>query len=319
MADEAQQNLRRLLVQSWMRRPFLLEEEAVALYQRCCSACELPFNAAELPTVVQQINQGLDQFNLMIHFVEHHTRPVSYYILYNSQADEPSQLATNLKPIEIQVFSKMIGVIAQAPGGQVSSMDLLNEIPANKGITKRGFEDQVMSKLVDDGWLEKTTPGVYTLGLRTLTELRRYLEAQYADLPKCGRCANLVLMPVACPTGDAQFHRRCLETIATRGRDPVCPTCREKIPLPGDLYPAIAAGGAGRRSKRARIEATQENDGGDEDEHMDEDVSPPPRPPPGGDQERAPLPLEGPARATSSSRRASAAAAAAAIKPEPRD
>ncbi|KAJ3366981.1 Non-structural maintenance of chromosomes element 1 [Allomyces javanicus] len=315
MADEPQQNLRRLLVQSWMRRPFLLEEEAVALYQRCCTACELPFNAAELPTVVQQINQGLDQFNLMIHFVEHHTRPVSYYILYNSQADEPSQLATTLKPIEIQVFSTMIGVIAQAPGGQASSMDLLNEVPANKGITKRGFEDQVMSKLVDDGWLEKTTPGVYTLGLRTLTELRRYLDAQYADLPKCGRCANLVLMPVACPTGDAQFHRRCLETIAARGRDPACPTCREKIPLPGDLYPAIAAAGAGRRSKRARIEATQEHndDDDDENEHMDEGVPPPPLPPPGGNQERAPLPLEAPARATRSSRRA------AAIKPEPQE
>ncbi|KNE56212.1 hypothetical protein AMAG_02046 [Allomyces macrogynus ATCC 38327] len=316
MADEPQQNMRRLLVQSWMRRPFLLEEEAVALYQRCCTACELPFNAAELPSVVQQINQGLDQFNMMIHFVEHHTRPVSYYILYNSQADEPSQLATTLKPIEIQVFSNMIGVIAQAPGGQVSSMDLLNEIPANKGITKRGFEDQVMSKLADDGWLEKTTPGVYTLGLRTLTELRRYLEAQYGDLPKCGRCANF---PVACPTGDAQFHRRCLENIAARGRDPACPTCREKIPLPGDLYPAVAAAGAGRRSKRARIDATQENDDEGAD-HMDEDLPPPPpRPPPGGDQERAPLPLEAPARETRSSRRASAAAAAAAIKPEPQE
>ncbi|KAI9184113.1 Non-structural maintenance of chromosomes element 1 [Blastocladiella emersonii ATCC 22665] len=264
-------NVQRLYLQAHLRTPCMQYETALGVYERCCHAAGLPFDANHYETFLTQVNQRIDSLDLSVKHVEHHTRDAAYCMLVNARADDIAKLATTLKPAELSVFRVIVSKIAEGTVGQLSSMEILNCVPSVAGttITKAAFQASVLPKLVHDAWLEETNAGFFTLGVRALTELRQYLLDAHPELPQCVVCSEVALIHVACPSGDAVFHRRCLDTRRNRaGALLPCPTCKTAVTLPGTLFPRATQGAVTGRRKRPRVQADDEEEaeGGEEDE-----------------------------------------------------
>ncbi|ORZ40213.1 hypothetical protein BCR44DRAFT_124365 [Catenaria anguillulae PL171] len=302
-------DLQRVYIQSQMYKPFMREEEALAIYEQACLALGMPYRPDDFPGFLTNINQALDQLNLSIRQEKHHSRDISYCLLINEEADELSKLATTLTPPQIGVFRTLVNKILDSPQGQLTSMDVLNTVPSTL-MTKAVFEKTVLHKLVAEGWLEETTRGNYTVGIRTLVELKKFIEEGHPDLDRCLHCENVAIIKIECQTPDcnATYHRRCLEERKNRaGARLPCGKCQQPIMIPADVY-SSTTGSSSRSSqtsgtKRARLEkpAGADEEEEEEDELMEED----------DDKDEEPVAKQEPLTQRRTSTRAAAAAGTA--------
>ncbi|KAI9223264.1 hypothetical protein BC828DRAFT_272062 [Blastocladiella britannica] len=293
--DGDEQLLQQLYLQHHLRRPFMSQGEAIGCYEKCCTAARRayirptnpkkkntntyhldPFNEADFTGFLTQVNVRISQLDLFLRQEEHPNRNTTFVILSNGNADDIAKLATTYKPAEIAVFRDVLEKIALAESGQVTSMDLLNCVPSTVA-TKTAFEATTLQRWLDEGWIEATARGVYTIGLRSLKELDRYIRAQFTELSKCGVCESVAVTSVPCTGCDMVYHRRCLEQMS-RGSGPrKCTGCRAPIIVPNAPYAGIegtSGGGSKRREapsdsqRRAEAEDEEEEDGasdGDDD------------------------------------------------------
>lgn len=190
------------------------------------------------------------------------------YALVNTTSDAPTQLATLHTPDELAFFKRLLDALFETRNGPerellaLKSTDALNlaradpsstALPstqsaatqtaaAQSSLTQKDAEKALQSFL-DEGWLEKSERGYYTLSCRALLELREYLKATYdgegplaeGELPRikeCWACKEMLTVGQRCAdlACACRLHDRCVETFFRTGpgREKKCPVCRRE-------------------------------------------------------------------------------------------
>lgn len=110
-----------------------------------------------------------------------------------------------------------------------------------KGL-KSSEAEAVMLNMVDEGWFEKTSEGLYMLSSRALLELRSWLVDAYNDpeaedgewrrVKHCAACREIVTVGKRCPERDChvRIHEICGDAFWRTRKDRKCPKCKTAWP-----------------------------------------------------------------------------------------
>ena len=86
----------------------------------------------------------------------------------------------------------------------------------------------LLDRLVEDGWLFFSRQGWYVLDMRATLELQGYLREQYGDMLKeCDLCLDVITMGERCERQNCsvRIHRHCASNLASGTSITTCPTC----------------------------------------------------------------------------------------------
>lgn len=110
-----------------------------------------------------------------------------------------------------------------------------------KGL-KSSEAEAVMLSMVDEGWFEKTSEGLYMLSSRAILELRSWLVDAYNDpeaeagewrrVKHCAACREIVTVGKRCPDRDChvRIHEICGDAFWRTRKDRKCPKCKTVWP-----------------------------------------------------------------------------------------
>ena len=148
--------------------------------------------------------------------------PERVYALVNTTSDPLSQLATTYTADEIAFIKRLLDSMFEtnntrrAEAMVVSGMQAMQLAKASSGDAARresstqqtqggaaqslsmSQAEIIMQQLVEEGWLEKSRKGFYSLSPRGVMELRGWLVATYNDEIDEGRRANKIKFCAAC-------------------------------------------------------------------------------------------------------------------------
>ena len=160
---------------------------------------------ADFNSYISAANNAVSLYDFEIRSTYHQITRTRVYALVNSASDPITQLATTHSADEISYLKRVLDAMFETyntPRREImalTSMDAvrLNRPPtaersetqngsttqgsAGQGITGKEAE-KMLSTLVDEGWLERSRKGYYSLSPRALMELRGWLIETYNDL-----------------------------------------------------------------------------------------------------------------------------------------
>ncbi|KAB8077649.1 Nse1 non-SMC component of SMC5-6 complex-domain-containing protein [Aspergillus leporis] len=197
--------------------------------------------------------------------------PERVYALVNTTSDALTQLATTYGADEIAFIKRILDSMFDTNNSRrseemvVSSMQAIQLAKASSGDSSRGEStnatqsqggaaqsltmsqaETVLKQLVEEGWLEKSRKGFYSLSPRGLMELRGWLVATYNDVNEDGRrmekikfcaaCRDIITMGQRCGNRDCsgRLHDHCIRNFFRMQQAEQCPVC--KAPWPGDKF-----------------------------------------------------------------------------------
>ncbi|KAL3481098.1 Nse1 non-SMC component of SMC5-6 complex-domain-containing protein [Aspergillus californicus] len=191
--------------------------------------------------------------------------PERIYALVNTTSDDLTQLATTYTADEISFVKRILDVMFESnnnritEGMAISSIEAIQQarVPGEASRRESGAATQggtaqsltmtqaeaVMKQLVEEGWMEKSRKGYYTLGPRGLMELRGWLMATYNEegqrnnkIKFCAACRDIITVGQRCATRECtgRLHDHCMRNIFRVQKAEQCPVCR--APWPGDKY-----------------------------------------------------------------------------------
>lgn len=145
------------------------------------------------------------------------------YALVNTTSDALTQLATTYSADEISFIKRILDAMFDTNNTRrseamvVSSMQAMQLAKASSGDASRresgnatqsqggaaqslsmSQAETVLKQLVEEGWLEKSRKGFYSLSPRGLMELRGWLVATYNDENEDGRRMDKIKFCAAC-------------------------------------------------------------------------------------------------------------------------
>lgn len=94
-------------------------------------------------------------------------------------------------------------------------------------LTQRETQD-ILDRLVEDGWIAEEDKGVYFLDTRGVAELQGYLREQYGEaIKECTICLDVVTMGEYCDLGNCpvRLHKYCADNQFRDAVNPTCPQC----------------------------------------------------------------------------------------------
>ncbi|CRG88690.1 hypothetical protein PISL3812_05724 [Talaromyces islandicus] len=198
------------------------------------------------------------------------------YALVNTTSDPLTQLATTYTADEIAFVKRLLDAMFETYNTRrcealvVSSMQALQlaKAPAdanrrestavqangNPASTQGGAAqslsmtqaETMMTSLVDEGWLDKSAKGYYSLSPRGLMELRGWLVDTYNDEDEeghrarrvkfCAACKDILTVGQRCADRDCpgRLHDACIRNFFRLQQSERCPVC--KIEWPGDRF-----------------------------------------------------------------------------------
>jgi hypothetical protein len=155
---------------------------------------------------VSVVNMAISPFDFEIRSTVHQSTKTRVYALVNTTSDAFTQLATTYSADEIAYVKRLLDamfetnntrreesmVISSMKAVQLAKVASSSSNAANRRDSQPGTggraqslglreAEQMLAKLVDEGWFEKTAKGNYTLSPRGLMELRGWLVATYND------------------------------------------------------------------------------------------------------------------------------------------
>jgi hypothetical protein len=163
---------------------------------------------ADLNSYIAGANTAISPFDFEIRSSLHQTTQTRIYALVNTTSDPLTQLATTYTADEIAFVKRILDAMFETYNTRreeamvVSSMQAIQLAkPSNnnreslnrreseggatqgsgQGLTMKEAEG-MMGRLVEEGWLEKSRKGFYSLSARALMELRAWLVATYNDV-----------------------------------------------------------------------------------------------------------------------------------------
>ena len=205
MADYNDSN--RAFIQAFLARSFLTLETAKPILAAILSVHEgrevLPndVNADDLTSYISAANSKLSPLDLEIRSTFHQQTRERWYALINTTSDPLMQLATTYTAEEIAYVKRLLDAMFEGQNNRgkkeamcISGMDAIQlaKTPArretqngalqavNQGLTMKEAESMLV-RLLEEGWLEKSRKGFYSLSPRALMELRGWLIDTYND------------------------------------------------------------------------------------------------------------------------------------------
>ncbi|KAJ9136454.1 RING-like domain-containing protein [Pleurostoma richardsiae] len=188
----------------------------------------------------------------------HQTRKVRVWALINAHSDPATQLATAHTPDEISFIKRMLDAmfetyntprmevmaitapqarnIARPPRPSLSNGEA-SQTSSDRGL-KHGEVENLIANLVEEGWLEKSREGFYSLSPRSLMELWSWLMASYNDpdasgddwqrIKFCEACKEIVTVGQRCSNRDCnvRLHDICQDAYWRTRREKKCPKCQ---------------------------------------------------------------------------------------------
>ncbi|KAE8417941.1 Nse1 non-SMC component of SMC5-6 complex-domain-containing protein [Aspergillus pseudocaelatus] len=197
--------------------------------------------------------------------------PERVYALVNITSDALTQLATTYSADEISFIKRILDAmfdtnntrrseamvvsgmqaiqLAKASSGDASRRESSNATQSQGGAAHSLTMSQaetVLKQLVEEGWLEKSRKGFYSLSPRGLMELRGWLVATYNDenedgrrmdkIKFCAACKDIITMGQRCGNRDCagRLHDHCIRNFFRMQQAEQCPVCQ--APWPGDKF-----------------------------------------------------------------------------------
>ncbi|KAF9885547.1 hypothetical protein FE257_012753 [Aspergillus nanangensis] len=199
--------------------------------------------------------------------------PERVYALINTTSDALTQLATTYSADEIAFVKRVLDAMFEMNNTRRSEEMVVSAIQATQlarvsagdgghhesgsatqqtqgGGAKQSLSmsqaETVMKQLVEDGWLEKSRKGYFSLSPRGLMELRGWLVATYNDenddgrrvnkIKFCAACRDIITSGQRCGNRDCQgrLHDHCIRNFFRVQQAENCPFCKEE--WPGDKY-----------------------------------------------------------------------------------
>ncbi|OHW90847.1 RING-like domain-containing protein [Colletotrichum incanum] len=259
--------------------------------------------------------EAVSFFDYEIRSTVHQISKKRVYALVNTASDPMTQLATtynaeqiaftkrlldamfetyNSPRMELMCITEMQAIkLARPPRQQNNNNNDVDEdgaptqtqSSADKGLKHSEVED-MLANLINQGWLEKSRNGFYSLSPRALLELRAWLIDSYNDpdaaaqewqrIKFCEACKGIVTIGQRCAERDcnARLHHICEDAYWRTQRSHKCPRCSrdwdgehyvgEEAETSTEAYRRSHRKSGGRKSNVAD-EDVHEN-GGDEDE-----------------------------------------------------
>ncbi|ROV94383.1 hypothetical protein VPNG_09376 [Cytospora leucostoma] len=200
----------------------------------------------------------------------HQVDRTQVWALINAHSDPSTQLATSRTPDELSFIKRVLDAmfetyntnrqevmavtaaqarkLARPPvmanhGNQNGDADGDEATQQQRG-TDRGLKhsdvERLLPSLVDEGWLEESDEGFYSLTPRSLMELKTWLVTAYNEpdvgpdvwqrIKFCEACRDIVTVGQRCPDRDCnvRIHDICSEAYwrTRRGGERACPKCQ---------------------------------------------------------------------------------------------
>ncbi|KAF3811611.1 hypothetical protein GCG54_00001940 [Colletotrichum gloeosporioides] len=270
----------------------------------------------DFDSYVSAAAEAVSFFDYEIRSTVHQVSKKRIYALVNTASDPMTQLATTYNAEQIAFIKRLLDALFETYNSQrmevmaITDMQAIklarpprqnnNDVngeaatqsAADKGLKHSEVED-MLANLVNQGWLEKSRDGFYTLSPRALLELRGMLVDSYNDpdaaaeewqrIKFCEACKEVVTIGQRCTNVDcnARLHDTCEGAYWRTQRSQKCPRCSkdwdgglfvgEKAVTSTEAYQRgrRRSGPSGRKSTAAD-ESMQENGAGGESEEDSE-------------------------------------------------
>lgn len=325
-ADSQYNNSNRAFLQAFIARSTLTFDEAKPLLAAIFTAHEKretfpeDVTQADFNSYISAANNAISPFDLEIRSTYHQTTRSRIYALVNSTSDPITQLATIHTPDEISFLKRVLDAMFETyntPRHEVMAITSMQAIKLHKTLTEDGPQTQngsatqgsagqsltmgqaekMMKTLVEEGWLEKSIKGFYSLSPRALMELRGWLWETYNDLDEdegdeeraskkikqCFACKEIITTGQRCPKKSCpcRLHDICVQNFFRTQSSKKCPLCRtdwtgsdfvgERAAMSTQHKPAKRRSGSGAVARRASPVALEEDEEVDEAEEQEDD------------------------------------------------
>ncbi|KAF9881884.1 RING-like domain-containing protein [Colletotrichum karsti] len=254
-------------------------------------------------------------FDYEIRSTVHQVNKKRIFALVNTASDPMTQLATtfnaeqiaftkrlldamfetyNSKRMEVMAVTDMQAVKLARPPRQNNNHNDENGEPATQAAADKGLKhsevEEMLANLVNQGWLEKSKDGFYSLSPRSLLELRGMLVDSYNDpdaaaeewqrIKFCEACKEMVTVGQRCSNVDcnARLHDTCQEAYWRTQRSRKCPRCSkewdgrlfvgERAVTSTDAYQRGRRKSGGRKSNAA--DEVMDGNGDEEESEVEE-------------------------------------------------
>lgn len=249
--------------------------------------------------VAREAVEGLDYD---IRVARHEVHGERMWVFINAHSDPSTQLATTRSAEELAYIKRLLDAIFaehNTPRLEVMAIDEAQALkvsrpqrPRESGANSqangegsaaadRGLKHSevlsLLSSLVEEGWLEKSRNGFYSLSPRSLVELWQWLvqtynepEDDWQNIKFCEACKEIITYGQRCPERDcnARLHDICEEGYWRTRREKKCPKCSrpwDRSHFVGERAVTTRPGfqnGRGRRgnAKRSTVEETNEDE-----------------------------------------------------------
>ncbi|KAH9464365.1 hypothetical protein MJO28_001959 [Puccinia striiformis f. sp. tritici] len=222
-------------------------------------------------------------------------RTKRHMALVNTRSDESAKLGTEFTSNEISLYKKIVDRIILSANYRycIPNHDCLRLASTLQTNIKKSDAEKLLKVLVKKGWLLQSTTGHYSLSIRSKLELKLYIEENYNEEdrpPQCAACREIVMRGFKCPNSECPkaMHVTCIMNQNRQAH--ICPSCKsafnyntkigEDAPRGQDraTQEEDDDGGEGntsqmtnhpngrQRSKRSRLDPTQESDELDDDD-----------------------------------------------------
>ncbi|PGH17474.1 hypothetical protein AJ79_01074 [Helicocarpus griseus UAMH5409] len=304
MSNGSYNDSHRAFLQAFMARSTMTLEQAKPVLAAIFSIRDdqdvLPedITQADFSNYIATLNTAISPYDLEIRSTKHQKDQTRIYALVNTTSDPLTQLATTYNANEIAFVKRVLDAMFDTYNTQrleamaVSSMQVaqLAKVPnapdrresaATNGGTQpagaaqslglREAED-MMKKLVEEGWFEESRRGYFTLSPRALMELRGWLVSTYNDpdddgedggnkIKMCNACGDIITVGQRCSQRQCpgRLHDICTQNFFRRQQAETCPVC--KSPWTGEDFVGERAIAAANRPSSSRRRSGRPTEG----------------------------------------------------------
>lgn len=218
----------RAFVQAFLARNVLTFDQAKPILAAIFSVHEkkqvdaADINKEDFDSMVSAANAALSPLDFEIRSADDQETRETFYALVNTTSDALTQLATIHSSDEIGYVKRLLDEIFETSNTQrreamcIAGKDALNLARAGRRATQNDEQTQpkfsltahevetLLTKLVAEGWLDKSAKGFYSLSIRGLMELKGWLvetyndpvdedgEAAYQKIKFCHACKGII-------------------------------------------------------------------------------------------------------------------------------
>jgi len=248
----------RAFVQTFLSRNVLTFEQARPILAAIFSVHEnkeVPvgdITQEDFTSMISAANDALSPLDFEIRSALHQETRERYYALVNTTSDALTQVATIHSSDEIGYVKRLFDEMFDANNTErreamcIAGKDALNLVRAGRRETQQTQQngesqtkfnltaheaEVLLSKLVAEGWLEKSAKGFYSLSPRGLMELKGWLVETYTDeenevrkIKSCEACKEIITV-VSIPPWTLRGQADMLGSTMSKERLS-CPTAR---------------------------------------------------------------------------------------------